>query len=114
VVFLPFSPVVGVFLTEKYRGGQPPPAGSRGENSPYVQRYMTDKNYDKMEASESWAQAHGHNMGELAHAWLLAHPEVSSVISGATNLDQIKANAASASWKLSADELTEVNKVLDA
>jgi len=114
VGILPFFPLAGGFLTGKYRRGQAAPAGSRGENSPYVQRYMTDKNYDKMEASESWAQAHGHNMGELAHAWLLAHPEVSSVISGATNLDQIKANAASASWKLSADELTEVNKVLDA
>jgi aryl-alcohol dehydrogenase-like predicted oxidoreductase len=36
------------------------------------------------------------------------------VISGATNLDQIRANANSAEWKLSGDELAEVNKLLDA
>jgi aryl-alcohol dehydrogenase-like predicted oxidoreductase len=74
---------------------------------------MTDKNYDKVEALEGWAKERGHTMGELAHAWLLAHPEVSSVISGATNLDQIKANAASASWQLSTEELAEVNKLLE-
>ncbi len=113
VGILPYFPLAGGFLTGKYRRGQAAPAGSRGESSPYVQKYMTDHNYDKIEALESWAQDHGHSMLELAHAWLLAHPEVSSVISGATSLDQIKANAASASWKLSADELAEVNKILE-
>jgi aryl-alcohol dehydrogenase-like predicted oxidoreductase len=113
VGILPFFPLAGGFLTGKYKRGQPAPAGSRGETSPYVQKYMTDKNYDKVEAMESWAQERGHTMGELAHAWLLAHPEVSSVISGATNLEQVKANAASASWHLSQDELAEVNKLLE-
>lgn len=113
VGILPFFPLAGGFLTGKYKRGQAAPAGSRGESSPYVQKYMTDKNYDKVEALESWAQERGHTMGELAHAWLLAHPEISSVISGATSLDQIKANAAAASWALSQDELAEVNKVLE-
>jgi aryl-alcohol dehydrogenase-like predicted oxidoreductase len=112
VGILPFFPLAGGFLTGKYRRGQAAPAGSRGESSPYVQKYMTDANYDKVEAMETWAKERGHTMGELAHAWLLAHPEVSSVISGATNLDQIKANATSASWNLTAQELDEVNKVL--
>jgi aryl-alcohol dehydrogenase-like predicted oxidoreductase len=113
VGILPYFPLAGGFLTGKYRRGQAAPAGSRGESSPYVQKYMTDKIYDKLETMEAWAQDHGHSMLELAHAWLLAHPEVSSVISGATRVDQIKANAASASWKLSQDELAEVNKLLE-
>jgi aryl-alcohol dehydrogenase-like predicted oxidoreductase len=113
VGILPFFPLAGGFLTGKYRRGQAAPAGSRGESSPYVQKYMTDTNYDKVEAMEKWAQERGHTMGELAHAWLLAHPEVSSVISGATKMEQIQANAASASWKLTPDELAEVNKILE-
>jgi aryl-alcohol dehydrogenase-like predicted oxidoreductase len=113
VGILPFFPLAGGFLTGKYRRGQAAPAGSRGESSPYVQKYMTDKNYDRIEAMEGWAKERDHTMGELAHAWLLAHPEVSSVISGATNLEQIKANAASAGWNLSQDELAEVNKILE-
>ncbi len=113
VGILPYFPLAGGFLTGKYRRGQAAPAGSRGESSPYVQKYMTDQNYAKIEALEGWAQARSHTMLELAHAWLLAHHEVSSVISGATSLDQIKANAATASWHLSQDELAEVNKVLE-
>lgn len=113
VGILPYFPLAGGFLTGKYKRDQAAPAGSRGENNAYVQKYMTGPNYDKVEAMEKWAAARGHSMVELAHAWLLAHPAVSSVISGATNIDQIAANAASASWQLSAEELEELNKVLD-
>ena len=113
VGILPYFPLAGGFLTGKYQRGQAAPAGSRGESSPYVQKYMTDANYDKVEAMESWAKERGHTMVELAHAWLLAHPAVSSVISGATSINQITANAASAAWQLSTDELAEVNGILD-
>jgi aryl-alcohol dehydrogenase-like predicted oxidoreductase len=113
VGILPFFPLAGGFLTGKYRRGQAAPAGSRGESSPYVQKYMTDSNYDKVEAMEAWAAARGHSMAELAHTWLLAHPAVSSVISGATSLEQVQANAASAAWALSEAELAEVNQILE-
>ena len=113
VGILPYFPLAGGFLTGKYRRGEAAPAGSRGESSPYVQKYMTDKNYDRVEALAAWAEERGRTMGELAHAWLLAHPEVSSVISGATKLEQIQANAASASWQLSKDDLDAVNKLLE-
>ena len=112
VGILPYFPLAGGFLTGKYRRGEGSPAGSRGESSPYVQKYMIDANYDKLETLEAWAQERGHTMNELAHAWLLAHPAVSSVISGATRLDQVASNAKSAAWKLSADDLAEVNQVL--
>ena len=114
VGILPYFPLAGGFLTGKYRRGQPAPAGSRGENSEYVQRYMTDANYGKLEHLAAWAQARDYTMGDLAHAWLLAQPQVSSVISGATSADQVRQNARAADWRLSADELAEVNAVLNA
>ncbi len=113
VGILPYFPLAGGFLTGKYRRGAPAPAGSRGESSPYVQAYMTDANYDKLEKLEAWAAAREHTIGDLAHAWLLAHPAVSSVISGATRADQLQANAKSADWALSAAELAEVNAILE-
>jgi aryl-alcohol dehydrogenase-like predicted oxidoreductase len=112
VGILPYFPLAGGFLTGKYRRGEAAPAGSRGESSPYVQKYMTDANYDKLEALEAWTQARDHTLNELAHAWLLAHPAVSSVISGATRLEQVASNAKSAEWKLSEAELAEVNQTL--
>ncbi|HXF62646.1 MAG TPA: aldo/keto reductase [Caldilineaceae bacterium] len=112
VGILPYFPLAGGFLTGKYKRGQAAPAGSRGEQSPYVQRYMTDANYTKVEKAEAWAQERGHSMTELAHAWLLAHPQVSSVISGATRPEQVRSNAAAADWALSAAELEEINNLL--
>lgn len=112
VGLLPYFPLAGGFLTGKYERGKPAPAGSRGESSAYVQRYMTDANYDRVETLTAWAAARGHSMAELAHAWLLAQPRVSSVISGATSLAQVQANAASAGWQLTVDELAAVNAVI--
>ena len=88
-------------------------SASRGESSPYVQAYMTDANYDKLQKLAAWAAARAHTIGDLAHAWLLAHPAVSSVISGATALDQLQTNAKSADWSLTAAELAEVNAILE-
>ncbi|MSP13248.1 MAG: aldo/keto reductase [Chloroflexi bacterium] len=112
VGILPYFPLAGGFLTGKYKRGEPAPAGSRGESNPYVQRYMTDANYDKVEQLTRWAEERGHTMAELAHAWLLAHPEVSSVISGATQVSQVQSNAQAAGWTLTPAELEEVNALL--
>jgi len=109
---LPFFPLAGGFLTGKYKRGEGAPAGSRGESSPYVQAYMTDANFDKLEALEAWSTARGRTLGELAHAWLLAQPQVSSVISGATKLAHVQSNVQGADWALTAEELAEVNAVL--
>ncbi len=109
---LPYFPLAGGFLTGKYRRGEAAPAGSRGESSPYVQGYMTDANFDKLEALESWVQARGRTLTELAHAWLLAQPQVSSVISGATKLAHVQANVKGADWQLTPAELDEINTLL--
>lgn len=109
---LPYFPLAGGFLTGKYKRGEAAPVGSRGESSPYVQKYMTDANFTKVETLTAWAEERNHTMGELAHAWLLGQPQVSSVISGATKVDQIAANVKGGEWALTADELAHVNTVL--
>jgi aryl-alcohol dehydrogenase-like predicted oxidoreductase len=112
VGILPYFPLAGGFLTGKYRRGEAAPSGSRGERSAYVQNYMTDANYARIEQLEAWARERDHTLGELAHAWLLAQPQISSVISGATRIEQVQANAKAADWKLAPAELAEVNAVL--
>jgi aryl-alcohol dehydrogenase-like predicted oxidoreductase len=112
VGILPYFPLAGGFLTGKYRRGQAAPAGSRGENSPYVQRYMTEDNFTRLEQLEALAARGGRSLNDLAHAWLLARPQVSSVISGATRPEQVEANAAAAGWELTEAELAEVNEIL--
>lgn len=112
VGFVPYFPLAGGFLTGKYKRGQPAPAGSRGESSEYVKNYMTKTNYTKIEKLESWAAERGHTLGELAHAWLLAQPGVCSVISGATRLEQVQANAKASGWQLNAEDVKAVNDLI--
>ncbi len=110
---LPYFPLAGGFLTGKYLEGQPAPEGSRGESSEYVKRYMTPEGYAKLSKLTAFAEEHGHSINELAHAWLLSQPMVSSVISGATKVEHVQANAAAGDWELSTAEITEVNAILE-
>lgn len=112
VGFIPYFPLAGGFLTGKYKREAGAPAGSRGESSQYVQGYMTEANYTKVEKLTAWAEAREHTMAELAHAWLLAQPQVCSVISGLTRLDHLQQNAKAADWQLTAEEVAEVNDIL--
>jgi aryl-alcohol dehydrogenase-like predicted oxidoreductase len=110
---LPYFPLAGGFLTGKYKRGEAAPKGSRGESSAYVQRYMTPKNFDKIEKLSDFAEANGHALNELAQAWLLSQPQVSSVISGATKVEHVQSNARAADWELSKEELDQVQAILE-
>ena len=114
MALIPYFPLAGGFLTGKYQHGQPAPVGSRGESSDYVKRYMTEKNFEILDKLIAFAKDHGHAMNELAIAWLLAQPQVASVISGATGVDHIHQNATASEWILSQSELEEVEKILTA
>ncbi|MHB8505696.1 MAG: aldo/keto reductase [Acidimicrobiales bacterium] len=95
---LPYFPLANGLLTGKYRRGEPMPEGTRLSG-----RAIEDTTFDRIEALESFAKERGHSLLELAFAGLLAHPEVSSVIAGATRPEQVAANVAAGEWEL--DEL---------
>ena len=109
---LPYFPLAGGFLTGKYKRGEPIPAGSRAERSPYVQKYLTDANFDKLDKLRAFSESRGRTVHAVAFAWLLNNKQVSSVIAGATNPEQVTANAGAVGWTLSAEELTELKELL--
>jgi aryl-alcohol dehydrogenase-like predicted oxidoreductase len=107
---LPFFPLASGLLTGKYKRGEAAPEGTRLAG-PRGAAALNDKNFDKLEALSTWADERGHDMLDLAFAWLLGHPVVSSVIAGATKPEQVQANAATAAWKLTPEEVEEVSKL---
>ncbi|MGE3538032.1 MAG: aldo/keto reductase [Candidatus Tectimicrobiota bacterium] len=113
VGFVPYAPLAGGFLTGKYQRDKPAPAGSRGETAPGVQKYMTPAYYDILEALTGWAADHGRGLNELAQAWLMAQPQVCSVITGATSLEQMLQNVQAASWHLTSAEVAAINAMLE-
>jgi aryl-alcohol dehydrogenase-like predicted oxidoreductase len=111
--FLPFFPLASGLLSGKYKRGEAPPEGTRlAAWGPRGAQALSDKNFDKVEKLEAWAGERGHTILELAFAWLLGHPVVSSVIAGATSAEQVAANAATAAWELTPDEVAEVSKLV--
>jgi aryl-alcohol dehydrogenase-like predicted oxidoreductase len=111
MAFLPFFPLMSGLLTGKYRKGQPIPADTRVAKFERYKKLLTEENLDKIEALIAFAESRGHTLLELAFSWLLAHGVVASVIAGATSARQVKDNAAAAIWKLTADELEELDGV---
>jgi len=110
LAFLPYFPLANGLLTGKYRRGQPPPKGSRGDAG-FGPKVFTEENLAKVEKLAAFAEARGHTLLELAFSWLAAQPTVASVIAGATSAEQVKANAAAAAWKLTAEDLADIAKI---
>lgn len=110
--FLPFFPLASGLLTGKYAKGAPAPEGTRlAVWQPREHQTLDDDVLDHVERLSKVAAQSAHTILELAFSWLLARPQVASVIAGATSPDQIRANVAAASWDLSDDELAAVDAV---
>lgn len=110
---LPYYPLASGFLTGKYKRGMALPEGSRLARLQWTaDQHATVAGFDLLESLEKFASDRGHSMVELAFAWLLAHPEVSSVIAGATRVEQIVQNAAAAEWELTPAEMAELDQIL--
>ncbi|HYB90127.1 MAG TPA: aldo/keto reductase [Candidatus Binataceae bacterium] len=112
VGILPYFPLASGFLTGKYRRGAEPPKGTRlALMGRMAGQYLTDANFTALESLEEFARAHDHTMVELATSWLACQPEVSSVISGATRPEQVAENVNAGNWKLTANELADIDKI---
>jgi aryl-alcohol dehydrogenase-like predicted oxidoreductase len=107
---LPFFPLASGLLTGKHKRGAAA-AGSRLATEQFSGRFMTDANFDIVEKLEAFVRARSRTMTELAFSWLAARPMVASVIAGATKPEQIEANVKAAGWKLTPEELAEIDKL---
>ncbi|MGE5799825.1 MAG: aldo/keto reductase, partial [Syntrophaceae bacterium] len=72
---------------------------------------MTDANWGRLGKLEIFARDRGHKVAALAIAWLLSHPWLSTVIAGATKPEQLDANLIGAGWKLTPEEVAQVEQI---
>jgi aryl-alcohol dehydrogenase-like predicted oxidoreductase len=99
VGIIPFFPLESGFLTGKYRRGTAPPEGARLTGSPRGNELLTEANFDILEQLQGFAEERGHTLLDVA-------------IAGATNPEQVVANAASAEWALSAEDRTALDEIV--
>jgi aryl-alcohol dehydrogenase-like predicted oxidoreductase len=105
---LAYSPLEGGFLTGKYRQGQPLPSGTRGT---LMAHYFTPQNFAVVNNLERLAQVRGVTPAQLALAWVIAKPAITSAIVGVRSLKQLEENLAAANVKLTAEEEAILDEV---
>jgi aryl-alcohol dehydrogenase-like predicted oxidoreductase len=109
---LVWSPLAGGLLSGKYRRDSAAPAGSRqltDWNEPPV--YDQDKLHDTVDALVEIGSAHGVSAAQVALAWLLGRPGVTSLVVGARTSEQLADNLAAADLTLTADERERLDRV---
>ena len=107
-----WSPLAGGLLSGKYRRDQPAPEGSRHAtdwDEPPV--YDEDKLWDTVDALIEVAEEHGVSAAQVALAWLLGRPAVTSLIVGARTEEQLRDNLAAINLQLSAEEHQRLERV---
>jgi aryl-alcohol dehydrogenase-like predicted oxidoreductase len=105
LAYIPYFPLASGVLTGKYPRGEPPPPGTRLS---FYDETVGDKEFDRVDALTRFAAERGRTLLELAIGWLLSLGPVASVITGATRPEQIEANVAASTWRLSVEELAAV------
>jgi aryl-alcohol dehydrogenase-like predicted oxidoreductase len=111
-----WSPMAQGVLSGKYLPGQPPPAGSRATDEKsgarFISRFMTDEVLGTVQKLKPLAEQAGLTMAQLAIAWVLQNPNVSSAIVGASRPEQVRGNVEAAGKKLDADLLKAIDEVV--
>jgi aryl-alcohol dehydrogenase-like predicted oxidoreductase len=105
---IPYSPLAGGFLTGKYRRGEPVPDSARA--SGIQRRYLNDKGFSILEALEKLGKARGKSIAQMALAWQLSQPVITSPIIGANSVEQLEDSLGAVGVRLTAEEM----KTLDA
>jgi aryl-alcohol dehydrogenase-like predicted oxidoreductase len=107
---LPWSPLADGFLTGKFERGKPPPAGTRLGEKDRMTRYDLERNWKILDAVRAVASEHGSTPSAVSIAWLLARPQVTSVIFGARSAEQLEANLAAAELALTPAQIAALDQ----
>src|SRR4051794_36124967 len=104
---IPYSPLAGGFLTGKYRRGADVPESARA--SGVQKRYFNERGWAIIDALEQVAQARGATISQIALAWLLSRPAVTSPIIGANRPEQLSDTLGALEVALTSAEIKQLD-----
>ena len=107
----PWSPLAGGFLSGKYRRGDTADTGRLSGANPFGDSKFADRNWDVLDVVKAIAAEVGGSPAQVALAWAIAQPGISSTLIGARTVEQLTGNLAAASLVLDEDQMTRLNKV---
>jgi len=103
---IPYSPLAAGFLTGKYRRDSQPET----TRSSRASRYMTDQTLTLLDKLDDIASAHDKSVSQVALAWQLTQPVITSPIIGARTVHQLDESLGAVGFRLSPDEMDTLNK----
>ena len=98
-------------LTGRYRPGHEFPPDDERHGRAHFQGDSFRRTFEVTERLAEWASDRGRDMAQLAIAWVLAHPAVTSAIVGAKTPEQARHNAKAAGWHLTPQDLEEIDGI---
>lgn len=110
-----FSPLAQGLLTGKYRKGQAIPQGSRAvdpKSNTYLKDSLTEENLEKVEKLMVIAEELGVSMSQLALAWVLHQPGITSALIGASKPEQVEENVKAVEIELSNEILERIEEII--
>jgi voltage-dependent potassium channel beta subunit len=109
-----YSPIAQGVLAGKYKPGERPPEGTRAatKDADFMERFMRDDLLEAVQQLRPIADELGITMAQLAVAWVLREPGVSSAIVGASRPEQVDENVAASGIELSPEVLQRIDEVL--
>lgn len=111
-----FSPIAQGVLTGKYLPGQQPPEGSRATDEKgganFIKRFLNDDVLTRVQELKPIADEVDLSLSQLAVAWVLQNPNVSSAIVGASRPEQVTENVKASGVKLDDELLKRIDEVL--
>jgi len=109
---LPYSPLASGFLSGKYARGVAPMLGTRGATSGRIRAYLErPQAWDVLEVASNLGKSRGKSPSQVALAWLLAKPDMTSPIIGPRSLEQLDDNLGAAGLELSPEEIQALERV---
>jgi len=107
-----YSPLCGGILTGKYKPGDEPPEGSRPGTNQNFGQFFNDECLTTVAKLGEWATGQDMTLPQLAIAWVLANPAVTSAIVGARTVEQLQQSLPGAEKSLSAEDLDEIADII--
>lgn len=111
VGLIPYFPLAGGILSGKYKLAAQAPAGSRADTDPNFNRFLDERTLLLGQRVSELAEAYGYTPSALSIAWLMQRPAVSTVIVGATRVDQVEANLKSLDVRLENELMKQLNEL---
>jgi len=106
-----YFPLAGSLLGGVNKRGVAPEPGSRGAIRPTYRTWDTDRNWSVQEKLAEFAAAHGWALPQMAIAWLLSRPMMSTTIAGADKPEHIAANVKALEVKFTPEDLAEIDRI---